>query len=75
MRTLGGAVGTQVAASVLAATLAANGTVTHRGFAIAFGIGATMLALATLAALAAPRGKRAGAQDWSALQPALTRKA
>ncbi len=56
MRTLGGAVGTQVAASVLAATLTADGVQTHRGFAIAFAIGGIMLALATVAALAAPRG-------------------
>ena len=59
MRTVGGAVGTQVAATVLAATLAGDGTTTHRGFAIAFAIGAVMLALATLAALAAPRDSRA----------------
>jgi MFS family permease len=55
MRTVGGAVGTQVAASVLAATLAAGGAASQRGFSIAFAIGAVMLALATLAALAAPR--------------------
>jgi hypothetical protein len=59
MRTVGGALGTQVAASVLAATLAAGGAATHRGFQIAFAIGAVMLALATLAALAAPRDSRA----------------
>jgi MFS family permease len=59
MRTVGGAVGTQVAASVLAATLAAGGTATKRGFEIAFAIGAIMLAFATLAALAAPRDSRA----------------
>ena len=40
MRTVGGAIGTQVAASVLAATLTAGGAQTHRGFAIAFAIGA-----------------------------------
>jgi MFS family permease len=59
MRTVGGAVGTQVAATVLAATLARDGSPTHRGFAIAFAIAAIMLALATLAALAAPRDSRA----------------
>jgi EmrB/QacA subfamily drug resistance transporter len=62
MRTVGGAVGTQVAASVLAATLAADGTQTHGGFEIAFGIGAVMLGLATLAAFAAPRDRRSGAR-------------
>ena len=59
MRTVGGAVGTQVAATVLAATIARDGAPTHRGFAIAFAIAAIMLALATLAALAAPRDSRA----------------
>jgi MFS family permease len=62
MRTVGGAIGTQVAASVLAATLTADGAQTHRGFAIAFALGAVMLGLATLAALAAPRDSRDGAR-------------
>ncbi len=75
LRTVGGAIGTQVAASVLAATLTANGAVSHRGFAIAFAIGAAMLALATLAALAAPRGTRTGVRHPSpALQLTLPRK-
>ncbi|HEY3614770.1 MAG TPA: MFS transporter [Gaiellales bacterium] len=59
MRTVGGALGTQVAASVLAATVTAGGVATRRGFEIAFGVAAVMLALATLAALAAPRASRA----------------
>ena len=58
MRTVGGALGTQVAASVLAATLSADGSATRRGFEIAFAVGAVMLALALLAALAAPRDGR-----------------
>jgi MFS family permease len=58
MRTIGGAVGTQLAATVLAATLSRNGLTTRRGFEIAFAIGAAMLALATVAALAAPGGRR-----------------
>jgi hypothetical protein len=62
MRTVGGAIGTQVAASVLAATLTPDGAPTHRGFAIAFAIGGAMLALATIAALAAPRHSRDGAR-------------
>jgi MFS family permease len=59
MRTVGGAVGTQVAASVLAATLTADGVATRRGFEIAFATGAVMVTLALLAALAAPRDSRA----------------
>lgn len=59
-RTVGGALGTQVAASVLAANLTESGAQTERGYAIAYGIGGAMVALATLAALAAPRaGHRA----------------
>jgi MFS family permease len=58
MRTIGGTVGTQLAATVLAATLAGDGLTTQRGFEIAFGIGAAMLALATVAALAAPGDRR-----------------
>ena len=72
MRTLGGAIGTHVAASVLAATLTAGGAQTHRGFAIAFAIGGVMLGLATLAALAAPRG---GARRAVPARSLLPRKA
>jgi MFS family permease len=56
MRTVGGTVGTQLAATILAATAAGDGVTTRRGFEIAFAIGAGMLALATVAALAAPGG-------------------
>jgi EmrB/QacA subfamily drug resistance transporter len=58
MRTIGGTVGTQLAATVLAATLSGDGLTTRRGFEITFGIGAAMLALATVAALAAPGDRR-----------------
>jgi EmrB/QacA subfamily drug resistance transporter len=58
MRTIGGAVGTQFAATVLAATLSDDGLTTRGGFEIAFVIGAVMLALATVAALAAPGDRR-----------------
>jgi hypothetical protein len=48
---------------VISATLSNDGLTTRRGFEIAFAIGAAMLAVATLAALAAPghqqqRGRR-----------------
>ena len=55
MRTVGGAIGTQVAVSVLAATLTSAGAQSHRGFEIAFAINVVLMGLATLAALAAPR--------------------
>jgi EmrB/QacA subfamily drug resistance transporter len=58
MRTLGGAVGTQVAASVLSSTVSDDGLPTQHGFAIAFVIGTVALAASTLAALAAPGDSR-----------------
>jgi MFS family permease len=62
MRTVGGAIGTQLGATVLAATLTAAGVPTRRGFALAFGISGAMLGLATLAALATPRDRRDAAR-------------
>ena len=70
MRTVGGAIGTQVAASVLAAN--ADGqrrAVSHRGFAIAFAIGAAMLGLATLAAWRRRARTRTGARHTVAGTP------
>ncbi len=58
LRTLGGAVGIQVAASILSSTVASDGLPTERGFAIAFAVGTVALALSTLAALAAPGDSR-----------------
>jgi EmrB/QacA subfamily drug resistance transporter len=58
MRTLGGTIGTQLAATMLSATLTPDGLTTRHGFELAFGIGAAMLALATVAALAAPNDRR-----------------
>jgi MFS family permease len=57
VRVIGGTIGTQLAATVLAATLAGDGLTTRRGFEIAFAVDAAMLALATAAALAAPAGR------------------
>jgi MFS family permease len=69
MRTIGGTIGTQVAATVLLASLSASGLTTRRGFVIAFAIGAAMLALATVAALAAPGDRRRSAARPIALCP------
>jgi MFS family permease len=76
MRTIGGTIGTQLAATVLLASLSAGGLTTRRGFEIAFAIGAAMLALATVAALAAPGGRRSSAVRPIALGPtSLSEKA
>ena len=61
MRTLGGAVGVQVAASILSSSAAAGGLPTERGYEIAFVIGTIALALSTVAALAAPGDSRRAA--------------
>jgi EmrB/QacA subfamily drug resistance transporter len=58
MRTLGGSVGGQIGASVLAGTVVA-GIPTEGGFTAAFALSAGACALATVAALAVPRPRRA----------------
>jgi hypothetical protein len=58
MGTLGGAVGGQVGASLIAGTVVASGFPTERGFALAFLFGAGACLLAALAGLAVPRRRR-----------------
>jgi sugar phosphate permease len=71
MRTLGGAVGTQIAASILSSTVSDDGLPTRHGFAIEFVIGTIALALSMVAALAAPGDGRRAAP----LIPLYSRKA
>jgi EmrB/QacA subfamily drug resistance transporter len=54
VRSIGGAVGSQVSAGIVTATLAANGLPTERGFTIAFATAAGALAVAFLVALRIP---------------------
>jgi len=55
-RTVGGAFGTQIAGSVIAASVVVSGGAPHeRGFTLAFAIITGLLVLGTLAALAIPR--------------------
>jgi EmrB/QacA subfamily drug resistance transporter len=54
VRTIGGAIGSTVAAGIVTATLAANGDPTERGFTIAFAASAAALLVAFLAGLAVP---------------------
>jgi hypothetical protein len=55
MRTIGGALGAQIAASIVTAHVAANGLPEESGFTEAFVISAIALALALLAGLLIPR--------------------
>jgi EmrB/QacA subfamily drug resistance transporter len=54
VRTIGGAIGSQVAAGIVTATIATNRLPTEKGFTIAFAASAGALALALLAGLAVP---------------------
>jgi hypothetical protein len=63
MRTIGGTLGGQIAASLIAAHLASSGLPEESGFTAAFAMFAVALVLATLAALAIPSARRAVARD------------
>ena len=57
MRTIGGAIGGQVAASLLAASLLADGYPSERGYVVTFAVMAGVLAASVAAALAVPGGR------------------
>jgi EmrB/QacA subfamily drug resistance transporter len=57
MITLGGAIGSQVAATFVAADLLAGGEPAEGGFTLAFAVGGLVVILGLLAALAVPRGR------------------
>lgn len=59
VRTIGGAVGSQVVASILTAGVLASGYPSERSFGIAFGFMAVSFVLATLAAVVVPVARRA----------------
>jgi MFS family permease len=62
MRTIGGALGAQVAATILTAQVAGSaGLPAESGFTLAFGVSALALVTAVLAALAIPGRSRVGA--------------
>ena len=61
MRTLGGSVGSQIGASVIAATVVGSALPTEHGFTVAFLVAGAACALATLASLAVPRPVRRAA--------------
>jgi hypothetical protein len=55
MRSLGGSVGTQLGATVIAGTVVAGALPTEAGYTIAFFLAAGACGLATLASFAVPR--------------------
>jgi EmrB/QacA subfamily drug resistance transporter len=63
VRTIGGAIGSQVSAGIVTATLAANGQPTERGFTIAFAVAAIALALGFVVALLVPRPAREASRE------------
>jgi EmrB/QacA subfamily drug resistance transporter len=60
VRTIGGAIGADIAASVLGAHLLASGEPTKHGYTIAFSLCAAVMIAGVLAALAVPRGAATG---------------
>ena len=63
VRTIGGAIGSQVSAGIVTATLAASGLPTERGFTIAFASCAVALGLAFVVALRIPSPVAARRED------------
>ena len=55
MRTLGGSVGSQIGADVIAGTVVGHALPTEQGFTLAFMVAAAACGLAALASLAVPR--------------------
>jgi MFS family permease len=54
VRTIGGAIGSQVSAGIVTATLASDGLPTERGFTLAFVVAAAALAVGVFVALRVP---------------------
>jgi hypothetical protein len=54
VRSIGGAIGSQVSAGIVAATLSSRGQPTERGFTIAFAAAAVALAIGFVVALRVP---------------------
>jgi EmrB/QacA subfamily drug resistance transporter len=63
VRSIGGAVGSQVSAGIVTATLASSGHPTERGFTIAFGVAAGAQAVGFLVALCVPAPARIAADE------------
>jgi EmrB/QacA subfamily drug resistance transporter len=63
VRSIGGAIGSQVSAGIVTATLAANGQPTERGFTIAFAAAAIALLIGFFVALLVPRPVREASSE------------
>ena len=70
VRTIGGAIGAEVAASILAGNLLASGLPAKHGYTLTFVLCATVLAVGVLASLAVP-GRKRQAADNATLSPAI----
>jgi EmrB/QacA subfamily drug resistance transporter len=57
VRTIGGAIGTQITAGIVTASVASNGYPSEQGFSVAFGVGAAALLLGVFVSLAVPRSR------------------
>lgn len=63
VRSIGGAIGSQVAAGIITATVATGGLPSERGFTIAFAVAAAALALGFLVALRIPSARAGLAEE------------
>ena len=63
VRSIGGAIGSQVSAGIVTATLASSGLPTERGFTIAFVVAAAALAVGVFVALRVPAPAPAAADE------------
>jgi EmrB/QacA subfamily drug resistance transporter len=61
VRTVGGSIGADLAATILAANTLANGHPAQRGYAVSYTLCAVMMVLGVVAAIAVPGRQRAGA--------------
>jgi hypothetical protein len=61
VRTIGGAIGAEIAATIIASNVLASGLPAERGYTISFALCAAVVGIGTLASLAVParRGLRA----------------
>jgi hypothetical protein len=73
VRTIGGAIGAEIAATVLGAHLLASGEPTKHGYTITFSVCAAVLFAGVLAALAVPGRRRQQARPAELPNPASER--
>ena len=75
VRTIGGAIGAEIAASVLAGHLLASGEPAKQGYTIMFWICVAVLVAGVLASLAVPRRRRDPAHSLQLAEPGFAAEA